>query len=121
VGSSNGVGGRNQEYALSGALAIAGSKRIAMASSDTDGTDGPGGRFDDDAWERGVRCLCGGVVDGYTVEEAKERGVDIFAAIKGHDASRALWKLDNGIYASQSLSLDDLHITVIMDEDSERK
>jgi len=120
VGASGGIGGRNQEYVLSGALAIAGSKRIAMASCDTDGTDGPGGRFDDAAWEQGVRCLCGGIVDGYTVEEARERGVDIFAAIKTHDTSRALWKLDSGVHAIQSLSLDDIHITVIMDEDGER-
>jgi glycerate-2-kinase len=49
VGQENGVGGRNQEYALSAALRIAGSKNVVMGRVDTDGTDGPGGCFAADA------------------------------------------------------------------------
>ncbi len=43
------MGGRNQEYALSAALRIAGSKNVVMGRVDTDGTDGPGGCFAADA------------------------------------------------------------------------
>ena len=45
VGQEKGIGGRNQELALSAALRIAGSENIVIASVDTDGTDGPGSQY----------------------------------------------------------------------------
>jgi len=36
-----GLGGRNQEFALAAAMALAGSAQIALLSAGTDGTDGP--------------------------------------------------------------------------------
>jgi glycerate 2-kinase len=47
VGKGTGMGGRNQEFALSAAMRIAGSERIVIGSVDTDGTDGPGKQFVD--------------------------------------------------------------------------
>jgi glycerate 2-kinase len=112
VGDGDGVGGRNQEFALAGALKIAGSENIVMGGVDTDGTDGPGGRFADDAGD--IACLTGGIVDGQTVAEARAAGVDIVTELLRHNTSRALWRLDSGIAAVQSISVGDLDVTLIM-------
>ncbi len=112
VGQEKGVGGRNQEYALSAALTIAGSENIVLGAVDTDGTDGPGGRFASDA--DGICCLAGGIVDGETTGEAKACGIDIVAALKAHNTSVALWQLNGGIVATQNISLTDLGVTLIM-------
>jgi len=112
VGNEDGVGGRNQEYALSAAFRIAGSRNIVMGGVDTDGTDGPGGCFADDAGE--IRCLAGGIVDGETVAEAKRAGMDILSDLRRHNTSSALWKLGSGIAATQNISLGDLDVALIM-------
>jgi glycerate 2-kinase len=112
VGQENGIGGRNQEYALAAALTIAGSRNIVMAGVDTDGTDGPGGFSAPDAVE--IHCLSGGIVDGETLFEAKRAGVDIHDALKRHATSDALWRLKSGIAATQNISLTDLGVTLIM-------
>ena len=110
-----GIGGTNQEYCLAAAEVIAGSERIVVAAVDTDGTDGPGGDFHPDATKNGINVLSGGLVDGYTVMEAKEKKVDIFDHLKRHDTSSALWELDSGIAAVQNISVGDLHCVLIMD------
>jgi len=55
----NGLGGRNQEFALAAALDIAGSKHIVVLSGGTDGNDGPtdaaGAIADTDTLDRGNR------------------------------------------------------------------
>ena len=112
VGQETGIGGRNQEYALAAARRIAGSKNIVMAGADTDGTDGPGGCFSDEAGE--ITCLAGGIVDGYTLAESKAAGVDILDAIRRHDTSQALWKLDSGIAATHNIAIGDLGVTLIL-------
>lgn len=114
VNKGMGVGGRNQEFVLSGATVIAGSDRIVMGAVDTDGTDGPGGNFDDEAYSSGIRNLAGGLVDGYTLEEASAAGTDVLFALHNHDTSRALWKIDSGIHASQCISINDIALTLIM-------
>jgi len=58
----NGLGGRNQELALSFAMEIEGIKGITMLSAGTDGTDGP-----TDA--------AGAIVDGNTITLARELGI----------------------------------------------
>jgi hydroxypyruvate reductase len=63
-----GKGGRNQEIALSAALAIAGLERTLVAALATDGSDGP-----TDA--------AGGIVDGRTLERAGGLGLDARAAL----------------------------------------
>jgi glycerate 2-kinase len=112
VGKEEGIGGRNQEFALSAALKIAGSENIVIASVDTDGTDGPGFQFSHG--EKDIPCLAGGIVDGRTVEEAKQKGVDIIDALKRHNATPALWKLDSGIVVSPNISLIDLTVALIL-------
>ena len=109
VGKENGVGGRNQEYCLAAALQISGSKRIVVGAVDTDGTDGPGGFVCYGA----PNCLSGAVVDGYTVYEAKTKGVDIWNALKTHATSQPVWDLDSGIVAEVGVSALDLRLIYI--------
>lgn len=112
VGKENGVGGRNQEWALTAATTLAGSKRVVMAGVDTDGTDGPGPQFSDDC--RDIPCLAGGIVDGETLAEAKARGVDVLGELKRHNTTPALWRLDSGIVAAHNVSLGDLTVTLVL-------
>ena len=113
VGKETGIGGRNQEFTLSAALEIAGSKNIVIASVDTDGTDGPGTQFTNGP-EDMPPCFAGGIVDGETVEEAKKAGVNIVEELKRHNTSPALWKLKSGIIASPNISLIDFTVALVI-------
>lgn len=113
VADSKGIGGRNQEFCLALANVIAGSKRTVAVSVDTDGTDGPGGNFDDEAFAKGCNNLSGGVVDGYTAQEAKALGLDLFKAVKTHATSAPLWKMKSGIWATRNISLNDFTMVLI--------
>lgn len=77
----NGIGGRNQEIALSAALRLEGLPNVVVATLATDGGDGP-----TDA--------AGGIVDGETMRVARQRGVDVRAALARNDSYRALEALD---------------------------
>jgi glycerate-2-kinase len=111
VGQEDGVGGRNQEYAVGAALAISGSQNIVVGAVDSDGTDGPGGQFKPGGWD--IPNLAGGIVDGQTVAEAKAAGVDLFVELRRHNTSPALWKIKSGIHAIHSISVNDLGVTLI--------
>ena len=117
VGKNGGVGGRNQEFALAAVTRMAGRTRIAVGAVDTDGTDGPGGVFDEEAAAQGITCLAGGVCDGYTVLEAKEKGIDLNEVLRTHATSAALWKLDSGVVATQNISLQDLVVILVRGKD----
>jgi glycerate-2-kinase len=114
VGKGSGIGGRDQECALSAAAVIQNQNRIVIGSVDTDGTDGPGGHFDDDAAARGITTLAGGIVDGCTFAEAAEKKIDIPGGLKNHSSSQPLWKLDSGIWATQNISVQDLAVVLVM-------
>ncbi|NJE29678.1 glycerate kinase [Thermococcus sp. 18S1] len=73
-----GLGGPNQEFALSIARKIEGLNAVVLAV-DTDGTDGP-----TDA--------AGGIVDGKTLGLLREAGVDVEEVLRRHDAYHALEK-----------------------------
>lgn len=117
VNGESGIGGTNQEFSTAAAIVLDGSKRVVIGAVDTDGTDGPGGRFHPEATARGITNLTGGLVDGYTAGEAREKGVDLFKAVKTHDTSQALWRTGSGIAAIQDISVGDMHCILIMDED----
>jgi glycerate 2-kinase len=70
--TNGGVGGRNQQFALSCAEKIAG-ENITILSAGTDGVDGNSP-------------VAGGVVDGSTVSRAKAQGLDVRAALGKFDA-----------------------------------
>lgn len=116
-GKNPGIGGRNQEYCLAAAKVIRGSKRIVVASADTDGTDGPGGDFHPEATKKGIRNLTGGIVDGCTMAEAEAKGLNLQALLAAHSTSYPLWELDSGIAATQNISINDITCTLIFDRD----
>ena len=75
--TGSGLGGRNQELALSAAMGIAGLAGVCVFSVGSDGTDGP-----TDA--------AGGYVDTDTDKTLKEQGIDIFSVLQNNDAYHAL-------------------------------
>ena len=77
--TGHGLGGRNQEIALSAAAGIAGMSHAAVFSVGSDGTDGP-----TDA--------AGGYADGDTCRELLEQGLQIDAVLQDNDAYHALEK-----------------------------
>ena len=77
--TGHGLGGRNQEIALSAAAGIAGIDRAAVFSVGSDGTDGP-----TDA--------AGGYADGDTQAELAKEGLSIDAVLQDNDAYHALQK-----------------------------
>lgn len=111
VGKESGIGGRNQEYCIAAATRIAGNKNIVFGAVDTDGTDGPGGF----KYPGAPQCLAGAVVDGYTVEQARNAGIDLFEALKTHGTSEPMWKLNCGVDAERNVSALDLRIIYIGD------
>ena len=111
VGKEAGMGGRNQEFALSAAMQIAGNERIVMGSVDTDGTDGPGKQFVDGYDD--VPVLNGAIVDGTTVPRAEALGLDAFGELKRHNTSPVLFKLGDGVVASPSVSMNDISVVLI--------
>ena len=113
VGRKTGFGGRNQEYVMAAALKIAGSKQIVIGAVDSDGTDGPGLQLVQNS--ENIPCLAGGIVDGETLEEAKQIGIDLEKQLRNHNTTPALWKLNSGIIATPNISIDDLSVTVILD------
>ena len=79
--TGKGLGGRNQESALSAAEGISGLDGVIVASLGSDGTDGP-----TDA--------AGGIVDGTTAEKLKAKGISIAEVLKNNDAYHALKEVD---------------------------
>ncbi len=87
----NGRGGRNQEMALSAALAIAGQKGIVFLCGGTDGTDGP-----TDA--------AGAMVDGRTAGRAAMRGLDLDSFLNRNDSYNFFHRLDGHIKTGPTLT-----------------
>lgn len=75
--TGTGLGGRNQELALSAAKNIAGIPNVALISVGSDGTDGP-----TDA--------AGGFVDGNTLADLEKQGIDYAAMLQNNDSYHAL-------------------------------
>ena len=75
--TGDGLGGRNQELALSAARGMDGLTGALLFSFGSDGTDGP-----TDA--------AGGWVDGNTAAALREKGIDIEQVLSRNDAYRAL-------------------------------
>ena len=81
--TGKGLGGRNQELALSAARQLNGRENALLFSLGSDGTDGP-----TDA--------AGGIVDGSTVSRLEQLGVDVEQVLKNNDSYHAL-KLVDGL------------------------
>lgn len=80
--TGNGLGGRNQELALSAAKVIAGISNIALISVGSDGTDGP-----TDA--------AGGFVGGNTIRQLVAQNVNYSYLLENNDSYHALQVIGN--------------------------
>jgi glycerate 2-kinase len=97
----HGEGGRNQEAVLSAASKIDGGHEIVILSVGTDGTDGP-------------TDVAGGIVDGYTAERARRKGISISDCLKMHDSTQALKRLNDAIFFNQpGNNLCDLSLIIV--------
>jgi len=99
----HGQGGRNQESVLSAALRIDGGDDIAILSIGTDGTDGPS-------------YIAGGIVDGYSVRRAKEKGMNPVDHLNKHNSSYVLTELGDAIlFDEPGNNVCDLSLIVVTD------
>lgn len=97
----NGLGGRNQEIALSAAKLISGKENIAIFSVGSDGTDGP-----TDA--------AGGYVDGESYEKMLSVGVDPTAYLENNDSYHALKSVDSLIVTGPTgTNVNDVSVALI--------
>jgi glycerate 2-kinase len=78
----NGLGGRNQEFALAAAMEIAGVDNVVLLSAGTDGSDGP-----TDA--------AGAIVDGTTVQRGATRGLNAAEYLARNDSNAFLRATDD--------------------------
>ncbi len=96
-----GEGGPNQEFALGAALEIADLENVVVAGLDTDGTDGP-------------TLFAGGMADEESRRRARECGVDLFAALRSHDASLVLQATEDiFVTGNTGTNVNDLKIMLI--------
>ena len=96
-----GLGGRNQEFTLVGAMKIDGMKNIVFLSAGTDGTDGP-----TDA--------AGAICDGDTIKRALKRGLDPKRYLDENDSYHFFQKLDDLIITGPThTNVMDIHLVLI--------
>lgn len=97
----NGKGGRNQEFALSAAIALDGWKDVCLLSAGTDGTDGP-----TDA--------AGAFCDGATVARARKKGLDAEQFLRENNSYEFFAKLKDLLLTGPTgTNVMDLHITLV--------
>ncbi|MCX8170674.1 MAG: glycerate kinase [Candidatus Bathyarchaeota archaeon] len=97
-----GIGGRNQEIALSSALSISGLRGVVIASTSTDGVDGP-----TDA--------AGAIVDGATIHRSKKLGLDAEKYLRNNDSYTFFKALGDLIYTGPTgTNVNDLTILVAL-------
>ncbi len=99
--TGHGLGGRNQEIALAAAPGIEG-LNVCVFSFGSDGTDGP-----TDA--------AGGITDGDTMKELREKGLDIYAVLAENDAYHALQAVDGLIMTGPTgTNVNDVAVALIV-------
>ena len=79
-----GEGGPNQEFSLAAAPGLDRIGNVVVVGLDSDGTDG-------------LTNMAGGMVDNQTLARANDLGLDLFAALAGHDVTPVLKKLGDEI------------------------
>jgi glycerate 2-kinase len=96
-----GSGGPNQEFAVSAALELQGTKGVVALGVDTDGTDGP-------------THYAGGIADGATLSVARSVGIDLRAALRLHDVTPALESISHAIRTGATgTNVNDLKLVLI--------
>jgi glycerate 2-kinase len=101
LGNDSGVGGPNQEFALSFATELTGHDNVVALGLDTDGTDGPSD-------------IAGGLVDATTAILARDANIDLHQSLARHDVSPALRRLgDAVITGATGTNVNDLKLVLI--------
>lgn len=99
--TGSGLGGRNQELALTAALGLAGLSNAALISVGSDGTDGP-----TDA--------AGGYADGDTLAALNAAGLNFHKVLEDNDAYHALKAVDGLVYTGPTgTNVNDISIALI--------
>ena len=99
--TGKGLGGRNQEIALSAAKGIDGIRDCAVFSLGSDGTDGP-----TDA--------AGGICTGESAEQLRQKGINLDEVLKDNDAYHALKEIDGLIFTGPTgTNVNDLSCLLI--------
>ena len=99
--TGKGLGGRNQELALSAAEGLRGLSNACVLSVGSDGTDGP-----TDA--------AGGYVDGDTFDELEEKGISLHETLQDNDAYHALQAVDGLIVTGPTgTNVNDLYLGLV--------
>ena len=97
----NGLGGRNQEFAVATALEIDGLDRVVALIGGTDGTDGP-------------TEAAGGIVDGGTVGRAISKGLDTRDYLRRNDSYHYLQATDDLLVTGPtSTNVMDLRVFIL--------
>jgi glycerate-2-kinase len=100
--TGKGLGGRNQELALSAALQLKNVEACVIASLSTDGVDGP-----TDA--------AGAIVDGYTLRRAAQLGLEPEKFLFDNDSYRFFSKLGDLILTGQTgTNVNDISVIVVL-------
>jgi glycerate 2-kinase len=97
----DGLGGRNQEFALAAALAIAGLDGVVILSGGADGTDGP-------------TPAAGALADGYTVARAQVLGLVPETYLRRNDSYHFFHALDDLLITGPTgTNVMDMHILLV--------
>lgn len=97
----DGLGGRNQEFALAAALDIAGLEQVVVLSAGTDGSDGP-------------TPAAGALVDGETVRRAQDLGLRPEAFLQRNDAYHFFQALNDLVITGPTgTNVMDMHILLV--------
>jgi glycerate 2-kinase len=100
--SGKGVGGRNQELALSVALNLKECEEFVITSFSTDGIDGPTN-------------AAGAIIDGSTLKRARQLGLDPEKYIANNDSYNFFSKLGDLIYTgSTGTNVNDLSVILAL-------
>ncbi len=98
----NGLGGRNQELALSAALRLHASNGVVLGSLGTDGLDGP-------------TIAAGAIVDGKTIERSAQLGLDANAFLYENNAFNFFFKVKDLIITGPTgTNVNDICVIVIL-------
>ena len=98
--TGKGMGGRNQEIALSAAMELKGKENVFLFSLGSDGKDGP-----TDA--------AGGMVDGHTAGQLEALGINIEQVLADNDSYHALKKVD-GLIITGATGTNVNDVTVLL-------
>lgn len=97
-----GLGGRNQEFAAGACLDLKPDDPIAVCALGTDGTDGP-------------TPAAGALTDGFTIQRAGEKGLDIHHSLRRHDILPFLTALDEAIFTAETqTNVCDISVAIIL-------